>query len=72
MMKTMKKIYTEPLTTEVCVNGEYILRGDLLPGSNADSTIGGPVSAPARRITVLGSIGGGAGIGSLGSIGHIK
>lgn len=69
----MKKEYFKPEVATV----EISLVDNLMQVSGFDTSMGDgpgfhPGQAPARRITVLGSISGGAGIGSLGSIGHIK
>lgn len=68
----MKKSYIYPETKSYRFAVENVLQHFAAGSDIAQPTAGGPVSAPARRITVLGSIGGGAGVGSLGSIGTVR
>lgn len=66
----MKKYYIQP-KSEVLNTISYDVMKVAQPSAGNVLNPHG-ATAPARRITVLGSIGGGAGIGSLGSIGYIK
>lgn len=67
----MKKSYINPETKSYRFTVDNVLQ-HFAAGSDIAQPKAGPISAPARRITVLGSLGGGAGVGSLGSIGTVK
>lgn len=65
-MNPMKKAYIYPETKSFLFVIDNVLQ-HFAPGSNINQP-----SAPARRVSVLGGIGSGAGVGSLGSVGSVR
>lgn len=66
----MKKQYIIPEMMASMVVSSQIICGSSLT-INSES-MDGMAGAQARRISVLGSVGAGSGIGSLGSVGSLK
>lgn len=69
----MKKIYSQPQTSLVCINGQAIQVGAFGDGgSGAGGTDHSNPGAPARRVGTLRTIGSLNSIGSVRSIGTVK